>query len=72
MVRPIPSAQNLKDGTNSHTIFSDDHGDTWTNGKPVGPSHMGECSVSQGRKHIFLYARVWWDVRLEPVRTHPN
>ena len=30
-------------------------------GEPVGPAHMGECSVSQGATGVFLYARVWWD-----------
>jgi len=49
------------ESTKSHTIYSDDHGATWRNGQPVGPSHMGECSVAEGAAGVFLYARVWWD-----------
>eukprot|EP00039_Didymoeca_costata_P023371 m.6880 g.6880 ORF g.6880 m.6880 type:complete len:371 (-) comp3599_c0_seq2:191-1303(-) len=45
----------------SHTIFSDDYGEKWENGKSVAPNHMGECSLAETKAGLWMYARVWWD-----------
>ena len=61
--------ESLKEGGHSYTIYSDDHGGNWQRGKPVNPSHMGECSVVQTSTAVIMYAHVWRHDFDHPQRT---
>jgi sialidase-1 len=45
----------------AHTVYSDDHGTTWKNGKTVAPVELGECALAQTSAGITMYARVVYD-----------
>jgi sialidase-1 len=45
----------------ANTVYSDDGGATWQNGKTVTPGNLGECSLAQTAAGITMYARVVYD-----------
>ena len=45
----------------AHTVYSDDLGFTWHNGKTTIPARLGECSLAQTYAGITMYARVAYD-----------
>ena len=48
----------------AHTVYSDDHGATWQNGKTLShPASLGECSLAQTSPAgpVTMYARVVYD-----------
>ena len=45
----------------ANTVYSDDHGLTWQNGKTVTPGQLGECALAQTSAGVTMYARVVYD-----------
>ena len=48
----------------AHTVYSDDHGETWNNGATLSdPAGIGECGLAQTNAGdgVFLYGRIVYD-----------
>lgn len=46
----------------AHTVYSDDHGATWKNGKTLSdPPGIGECGLVQTSSGVTMYGRVVYD-----------
>ena len=46
----------------AHTVFSDDHGVTWRNGKTLSdPASIGECALAQTSAGVTMYGRIVYD-----------
>ena len=45
----------------ANSVYSDDHGTTWRNGKTVGPAKLGECAFAQTSAGLTMAARVVYD-----------
>ena len=52
----------------AHTVYSDDHGQSWQNGKTTLPARLGECSLAQTSAGVTMYARVVYDDSTERPR----